>query len=1007
MDLVDPDMPILDREGQHLSVLIVVLGVSHGKYLEDCLQGLFSQSHPDVEFVYVAEAHALTLPSAAQFRGAVVEVPDITDLGQAANTLFVHYGRYDLVVFVGDNIVLSEDAIGVTCESVTHTQSGVVGGKVVGLRDSNVLVDVGLSADRFSTPQSRLETDEIDHGQYDYIRSTLAVPFTYFAVRSELFLRLDGFDPHIVGPGAELDFCWRAILVGEDVIYVPSVRLFEIAEIPESPNRMDLIRRNRMRIMWKNYGPGRLFFVTLQLLAVAIGQSVVFFFSRRFDQMKAPFDPWFWNFEDSKELRTTRRKVQNQRVVRDSAVTRLMVDGGGFASSFSGTNGRRGETRRQAVRRSIGEVLQVVGGRWVVAWVGLVILMLLAGRHLLAGIPTNGRLVEIDGSGFDLLGQAFSSWRSTGLGSASPAPPGVFLSGIAGVVFFGSPALAQSFLLFFGLPIAAVFFLRGLRPFIAHRSLRTAATAVYVMSPLLWNALSKGDLGTVLLSILLPPIVLRLSFLTGLGPYAEKVPSVRRKLELALLLALAIACEPSAVWVVLLVVAGWALASRVVGGMSACGEAAVGALQGLLIAWFLLLPWSFSLFFGEGAMSAFVGTSTSVSFVDLLRFDTGAFGSGPLFFGLLAGACAALFLASGEYLFWAIRWWGVIILSLMAAWLVSRELIPPVARVEVLLLPAAFGAAMTVGWGLESLRVSTQRRGAASISSVGILCLCLGGAALVAPFSAVGNGRFGMPATDWGESLSWQVDRAAEEGAFRTLFVGRALPGDGTRLASDIHYLVTGAGGPRFTDHWPAPLAQGDRLLSAVLRSSLESGESNIGSLLSSFGIRYVAVPVGDEDIHDVFAEALDLAPVVAVEEAIGTVFENQVWRPVVASFDTPLPGKSLAVEELVDLSMPAPVSPGWVSTGDAEWEGRSIDGVYGALPYDDRFELRVGADVIAPDAALGWAMQFDAMPDPEEGTLVFRERKLRFFLFAGVGALWFVVTAGLIGVRGRDVTFA
>lgn len=1004
----DPDTALRgEQTSAEPKVLIVVLGVTGGAHLEDCVASLAAQTHSRLTVAYVGTHEAITRPSARAFGDARVEVQSMAAVGAAANALLSKARPFDIVVYVRDDTVLGTDAIERACSVMSKTGAGVVGAKVVDADRPDVLVEVGMSSDRFATAYSRLEGTELDQEQYNVTRQTLFVSFAFLAVRSELLELVGGFDPGIEGPGAELDLCWRARLAGYEVLYTSLVSVGQHeTEVLEDPHEhADLVRRNRLRTVLKNYSLGNTVIVGIQSVLLAFAQAIAALLtSRKWSDASEYVRPWSWNLRHMRELRKLRRGVQKVRKVNDRAITRLML--GGTARLRTASDERiaeTGESRGETFGRTVRSLYQSLGGAWIVAFGALVLFILVAGRTLLGGsLPAVDQLAPPTQSGFGLLGNYLAPFRDVELGTRAATPAGQALSGMFGVVAFGSAALAQKLLLFLGIPIAGVMCSRSLRPTIRARGPRAIAAVFYVLVPLMWNAVADGNLGVVVLAILLPPICRRMAHLSGFGAYAEDVPPLRRKLELAALIAAATAAEPAAIAAIAVVLAGWVAASIIAGDARRCLLVVWDVLQACVGAFVLLFPWSWELLSG-GASQAMGGINTALSFPAVLRFDTGRVGGTVLAYGVILAAFLPVLVARGERFAWVVRWWGATLVSFFAAWLLARGLLPDFATPEALLVPAALGLAMLVGWGIDAFRSDLPSMRFGLRQPAAFVLVGLGFVGLVSPLTVLPSGRLGLPPTDWAKQLTWQPGEAEASGAFLDLFVGEDVPGQPRRLQGDLGYLVTGPGGPDLEDLWLPKSNPGLDNLDDVVASIVDAKVPNPGRVLAPFGVRYVIVPTGNDDIAEALARSLDMKLTFPDDHRNGTIFENLAWRPRVGTVAGAIPAETPTARDLVG---PADVRAidRWAQTSRADWAGPGGGTLSAAIPIDASYSVEAGGQSpVKPEVAYGWAMRFPDTPLTDDARLVLHAGPWHLLAVVFAFCAWIVVVGGIIGLRGRD----
>ena len=112
---------------------------------------------------------------------------------------------------------------------------------------------------------------EIDQEQFDTVDQVFAISNTAFLVRADLFRALEGFDEAMGMFGEDLDFCWRAQIVGGKVMTVPGAvarHREESGEYKTSAKRNKIQERHRIRSILSN--SGRLAILPNSLLAFTI-----------------------------------------------------------------------------------------------------------------------------------------------------------------------------------------------------------------------------------------------------------------------------------------------------------------------------------------------------------------------------------------------------------------------------------------------------------------------------------------------------------------------------------------------------------------------------------------------------------------------------------------------------------------------------------------------------------------------------------------------------------------
>ena len=107
-------------------------------------------------------------------------------------------------------------------EADRSASAGVLGPKVRGWHNPGLLVECGLSITNSGRRYTGLDAGDRDQGQRDDLSDVLAVGSPGMLVRSELWDRLEGFDPALPSYGDDIEFCMRARRADQRVLVVPS-----------------------------------------------------------------------------------------------------------------------------------------------------------------------------------------------------------------------------------------------------------------------------------------------------------------------------------------------------------------------------------------------------------------------------------------------------------------------------------------------------------------------------------------------------------------------------------------------------------------------------------------------------------------------------------------------------------------------------------------------------------------------------------------------------------------
>ena len=700
----------------------------------------------------------------------------------------------------------------------------------------------------------------------------------------------------------------------------PSSGLPAAMEVPR-PDAVALEERRseaRLRAVATNYGGVRLLTRLPLLLVLTVVESLIRLLRAGPRQAGRPLRAWVALIGQSGSVRTRRQAVRRVRRLTDRQITTLQVRGTTRLRQALGTR------PAPAPRAGLGWTED--GGRLTATvWLGVALVLAVGSRHLLGGhLPTIGELAPWPGVR-TIAQQAWSGWRTTGLGTPGPAPTAFGLLAIAGAIFVGHTTLLQHVLVLGMVPLGAMG-AAGLGRSLGSRRSALVSGVAYLAVPLPWDALARGRWSGLVAYAAVPWLIGLLAHATGLAPFTAppsggdggpgeaslgqggaqttgsgRVPPMalglaRRVAAVALVTALAGAVQPGIIPLVAAIGVALALGSALVGTWSAGLRSAVVGALGAAAAVALLLPWSLGWLPPAGEWAGFSGLTTSgppLHLATLLRFQTGPLGAAPLGYALAVAAALPLVIGRGWRSSWAVRLWVLALASFALAWAGQHGALGAAwPSPEVLLAPAAAALALSTALGMEAFDLDLSgytfgwRQVASGVAALAAALACL------PVLGAAPGGRWHQPSTGFDAVLSGIAqDRSA--GDFRVLWLGSpdVLPVAGWRLDPGLAYATT-RNAPSLTDRWPGTSQGPTRLLAQAVTLARRGQTTDLGRLLAPMAVRYVivvdrAAPLAADtaparpvapDVRAGLESQLDLRRVDRSDAV--TLYENDAWAP-------------------------------------------------------------------------------------------------------------------------------
>jgi hypothetical protein len=363
------------------------------------------------------------------------------------------------------------------------------------------------------------------------------------------------------------------------------------------------------------------------------------------------------------------------------------------------------------------------------------------------------------------------------------------------------------------------------------------------------------------------------------------------------------------------------------------------------------------------------GEGGLLSVGQLLRFESGPFGTPPLGWAFLVAGALPLLVGRKWRLEWAVRAWFVALGCWGVLWAGEEGWLPfRLPPAELLLAPAAAGLALATALGLTAFEVDLPdfRFGWRHLASLAAAVAVFAGA--LPMLGGLLDGRWQMPATEIDTPIA-TVEPGGDQ-AFRVLWIGEpeAMPVAGWKFDDRLAYATSEHLRPGVQDLWAGSPRGATRHLTDALETATERGSTRLGRLIGSMGIRYVVVPLARVDgggrrpppaaLTGVLAEQLDLE---RIEFDPGVVlYRNAAWMPYGAAVNDGLDRDSGPAAAHADLSGAGAVLT--TRDGHTGVTGRAAGPgpVLTASAASPNWELEVDGHRAERRTSWGWANEFE-----------------------------------------------
>ena len=1003
------------------------------------LDSLVAQDYPQLQFVFfLVGTDGLDNESARlitdRLPGAIVRsVVGNPGYGPTQNEVArMVEGDNGLFLFLPDDVVLAPDAVSVMVAEMFRSNAALVGPKIVDWDDPSVLQHVGLGVDRTGEVDPVVLPGERDQEQHDAVRDVFCVPSACLLVRADVLRAVGGFSPEIDFGGEEIDLCWRVHLSGGRVMVVPAAVVRHREAFATRNPDIDLAERrerHRVQTVLAATAPSRFVQVVALLVGLLLIEAVVGVASGRSKRALTALAAVFSTIFRVGSLRRRRARVQALRVVSDAEIHDLQVQGSARVVSFMRARRARGDARRLENRMAASDRERRARTTWGV-FIFLATAFVVGSRRLVVdGVTFVGQFVPFTET-WRSLGAAYRlGWWPGGFGSATPAPTGTALVGVATFFSFGNPAVVRTVAVI-GLTVVGVFGMWWFaRDVSASARARAGGALAYAAVPLGYESIATGRWGALACYAAAPWVLVAFGRANDMLT-ATAVDVLRRALRLGLLVAAVGAFEASFLPIVGVACIAWMLVTGLCTGVRSLHglPGVVGA--SLVVAVVLNFPWV-GHYIGSDWWSLVVGADSGVGanqgILRVLTFDAGRAMFAPAVVVLYGVVVVALLVARGERFVWAARAATLVgVFAVLALASDSRLFGFRLPDAGVLSSFTAAGLALGVVALLDALEhdIRGQRFGWRQPLAFAAAVMVL-----VPAFPLVVNaagGRWNQPRSSL-DTLLLQLSKNPAEGDYRVLYLGHPdllpaaprtlkLADEGLRLG----YAVTDDGVATLFTQWSPAETSTVRTLENALGHLAARDTPRVGRLIAPLGVRYVVVPLLDGsrstreapmEVPAGLVEALrvQLDMRRQYESADLLIYENTAWVPTVAQLSAAGAQASgtAGMDELVlsDLRGATPAKTGFVP-GRATQRLEVAPGVVSvAVPPSPRWTLSVDGERIASRPAFGATTGFDipeTVPAASRATLRYDRPLLQVAFVIAQFSLWVVAIFVALGLRLR-----
>jgi GT2 family glycosyltransferase len=422
---------------------------------------------------------------------------------------------------------------------IDRPQVVMAGPKLLGWHDRTHLLEVGVSIAGNGARWTGLEKNEYDQGQRDGISDVLSVSTAGALIRRDVFEELGGFDPELALFRDDVDFGWRARVAGHAVIVVSDAVAFHAQASATERRSIDvdgaflhrpllLDRRNAAYVLLANSSWWLLPWLSIQLLGSAIGRAIAYLVAKlpgyASDELLAVVTLLI-RPGAILNARKTRKKTRmiSPRVVASYIPPRWSQLRLAISNIAESIRERLLPTSADPAPTSIDVnededlLVPISTAKWssllkkpqLVATLVIFFFTLVWSRNRFGSL-VGGSLPATPESAMDLWRSYLESWHQVGMGSTTASPTWVALIAATSTILFGKSALFISLFFLFAPLLMVITSFHLFSQYTKNQWLATTCALLYAISPVSIASINSGRLGTIVVIILLPLLLMSL-----------------------------------------------------------------------------------------------------------------------------------------------------------------------------------------------------------------------------------------------------------------------------------------------------------------------------------------------------------------------------------------------------------------------------------------------------------------------------------------------------------------
>lgn len=320
-------------------VSIIILNYQSKKFIKKCLTSVIKTNYPNFEVIFVdnfSRDGSLEFVKKSFNATNLKIIENSENYGFAeGNNIGIKHSSGEYIVFLNVDTEVDPNWIQELVKVMkSNPHIGAAQSKLLLMSDRNRFDSAGHFLDYcgIESFESTKITGEVDYGQYDEIREIFYAKGAAMMVRKKALEKVGPFDPTYFVNHEDIDLCWRILLGGYKIVFVPKSKVYHAggggaagtARKERQAWILFHLRKNHVTSLIKNYQFNNLVRY-LPLYLTYLFMHGIYKLKDDIHIFQAYFKAVLWNLAKLRDILSERKRIQQFiRKVPDKEIMKYM-----------------------------------------------------------------------------------------------------------------------------------------------------------------------------------------------------------------------------------------------------------------------------------------------------------------------------------------------------------------------------------------------------------------------------------------------------------------------------------------------------------------------------------------------------------------------------------------------------------------------------------------------------------------------------------------------------------